>query len=88
MQANIAGSRIYRVLRVLEQRERTQAWLARKIGVTPGYVGHISAGRKPITRRFIVDCARVLDLPAEVLFDAEDLRIGKADLPNGEGEAA
>lgn len=53
---------------VLERMEREQSWLARHMGVSPSLVSMVLAGRKPISRNFVVRACRVLGLPEAALF--------------------
>lgn len=71
------------VFAILERQERTQAWLARKIGIDRSYLTNIAKGRRRLTRTVIDGCAKVLAVPAEILFDARDLPNGNDDEPEG-----
>lgn len=61
-----------RVLATLEAEERTQAWLARRIGVSTPYMSLVLRGRRPMPRHWPPLIAQALDVPEFLLFlDAE-----------------
>lgn len=59
------------VERVLEQQERSVAWLARKAGVSVSYASRMLKGERPTTPAFRAAVAAALNVPEEVLFPAE-----------------
>jgi len=58
---------------VLEAQERTQAWLARKVGCSESLVSKIKTGERPVPEWFAERASRVLNLPITVLFSVEEL---------------
>lgn len=57
---------------VLAANERSQAWLARKVGCSESYISLIKNGRRPVPTWFADRASTVLGLPRHVLFfDAE-----------------
>lgn len=75
-----------RVYLILRAHERSQAWLARKLGVDRALITNIAKGRRPLTRAIIDGCARVLAVPAHILFDARDLPDGNLTKPDGNAQ--
>lgn len=59
------------IIRELRERERSIAWLARNIRWSYMHTWQIVTGQREPSERFIADCSRVLDLPAERLFRAK-----------------
>lgn len=53
---------------ILRQRERSQAWLARKMGISEATVSRVLRGELPIHRRFVEAACRALDLPEPAVF--------------------
>ena len=56
------------ILTVLQMRERSQAWLARKMNMHPSHVHRVLAGHLPISRLFVDRACDVLVLPESTLF--------------------
>lgn len=59
------------VEQVLEQQERTVAWLARKTGVSVSYAWRMLKGERPLTADFRKAAADALGVPEAVLFPTE-----------------
>lgn len=57
-----------RILPILRQRERSQAWLARKMEMDTTHVHRVLTGQLPISDRFVERACAVLELPEETLF--------------------
>lgn len=57
--------------RVLAQRDRNIAWLARKVEVHPSYAWKMIRGIRPLTDDFKKAAAGVLDLDVDDLFPPE-----------------
>lgn len=57
-----------RIPDILVSMERDQAWLARKMGVSPALMSYVLAGRRGITRSFVRRACQALALPESVLF--------------------
>ena len=57
-----------RILPILHERERSQAWFARKLGMHPSHVHRVLNGHLPISTLFVERACAVLDLPEEALF--------------------
>ena len=65
LEAYYGGTRIFDVL--LSQ-ERTQSWLARKVGCSVSFVSRISSGERRIPVWFAEKTSAALNLPIDVLF--------------------
>lgn len=57
---------------VLDEQERTVAWLARKCGLSVTYVWRMLNGERPLTAEFKAAAAAVLDRPESELFRPEE----------------
>lgn len=74
-----AEYRAQAVFDVLESRERSQAWLARRITAMTGrrcsesLISKMKYGERSIPPWFITATSAVLDLPPTVLFSAQEL---------------
>lgn len=56
------------VERILADRERSIAWLARKAEISPSYAWKMVRGLRPLTDDFKAAAERELGLPADELF--------------------
>lgn len=55
---------------VLEQQERTAAWLARRTGKSPSYVTRVINGERRASEAFKAAAAEALNVPMALLFPA------------------
>ena len=56
------------IMALLREQERSLSWLARKIGWTSSHTWQICTGHRRPSRKFMRDCARFLEVPADQLF--------------------
>jgi hypothetical protein len=81
------AARQYRVTnlwKVLEQRERSAEWLAKKVGYTGQYFRLIRAGKRPVSEEVARRVSAFLELPVEALFAPLDSLIREETAPFGE----
>lgn len=57
-----------RILPILQERERSRAWLARKMNMHPSHVHRVLLGQLPISTYFVERACAVLNMPEEALF--------------------
>lgn len=62
------GYRSTRIFDALEADERSQAWLARKVGCSRAFVTLIKNGDRPIPLWFAERAAALFDVPVDDLF--------------------
>ena len=53
---------------ILRAQGRHMGWLAEQLGYSHGFVRLVACGRRPPTAEFQRRCARVLSIPASILF--------------------
>jgi transcriptional regulator with XRE-family HTH domain len=56
-----------RILAVLQERERTIAWLARKLGMPKATLWRKLHGQRPLSRQELVRISQILDIPVTLL---------------------
>jgi len=64
--------RVTNLWKVLDQRERSTEWLAKKCGYSGQYFRLIRAGKRPVTEEVARRVSTFLELPVESLFVADD----------------
>lgn len=57
-----------RLPEILQERERTYAWLARKTGYSKPHISEVVSGKRVITNAFAASVSKVLDLPESTIF--------------------
>jgi hypothetical protein len=57
-----------RILPILQERERSRSWFARKLGMHPSHVHRVLLGQLPISTYFVERACAVLEMPEEALF--------------------
>lgn len=62
-----------RIPAVLLERERTQAWLARKMGMSEAAVSRVISGQNRISWQFVHRACTALSLPESALFVMPDV---------------
>lgn len=53
---------------VLAEKERTQSWLARRVGKSPSYVSRVIDGERNPSPDFKAKAAEILEVPESLLF--------------------
>lgn len=62
-----------RIVAILAIQERSQAWLARKAGVSVSHMNRVVKGHLPITWEFVRAVCAALQLPPDVVFVRADM---------------
>jgi hypothetical protein len=71
-----------RILPILQERERSRAWFARKCGMHNSHVHRVLMGQLPISTYFVERACAVLDMPEDTLFFSDHAM--QACLPTAE----
>ena len=66
-------TRAHPIRDILRERGQSQSWLARKIGIEPGYARGMIAGSFRVTERLRAGASELLGLPEASLFHPDDV---------------
>jgi len=56
------------ILKILREKERTQAWLARQLGVSRATVTYWVQGKLPVSESRKIEMAKIFQFPVDLLF--------------------
>lgn len=81
-------TRAHPIRDILRERGQSQSWLARKIGIEPGYARGMIAGSFRVTDRLRAGASELLGLPEDVLFHSDDVSSASASEADGSDDGA